>query len=297
MPVPEKPNTRLKVAEATELMAFLLIKLPQKNRNNIKTLLREKHVWVEGRVQTQYNFGLFPSQEVEIRWNKTTAEKPFPGLTILFEDPHLIVIDKPEGLLSIATENHETQTAYRVLSDHVKRQNPANKIFVVHRLDRETSGVMVFAKSEKVKLLLQESWEPTTKERTYLAIAEGRIQTPSGQIQSYLHESKTFLVYSSQTPNRGGQLATTHYETLQNNAEFTLLKVNLETGRKNQIRVHFQDLGHPIVGDKKYGSTRNPIGRLGLHAWILAFTHPITNEKIRFETKIPSKFLGLLAKN
>ena len=297
MKKPEKPNTRLKVAEAAELMAFLLLKLPQKNRNNVKTLLRDKHVWVEGRAQTQFNFGLLPNQEVEIRWNKNAVQQQYAGLTILFEDPHLVVIDKPEGLLSIATDNHETQTAYRILSDHVKRQNPANKIFVVHRLDRETSGVMVFAKNEKIKRLLQESWESTTKERTYLAIAEGRLQPSAGTVQSYLHESKTFLVYSSQNPNLGGQLATTHYETMQNNSEFTLLKVNLETGRKNQIRVHLQDLGHSIIGDKKYGSTQNPIKRLGLHAWILAFTHPITNEQIRFETKMPSKFLGLLTKN
>jgi 23S rRNA pseudouridine1911/1915/1917 synthase len=195
-------------------------------------------------------------------------------------------------MLSIATDRREDQTAYSILSRHVKQQSPTHKIFIVHRLDRETSGVMVFAKSEKIQKLLQETWGPTTKERTYLAVVGGVLAQSSGTIVSYLNESKALIVYSSQNPNQG-QKAITHYETIQSNKQFSLLKVNLETGRKNQIRVHMQDLGHSVVGDKKYGSNLNPIGRLGLHAWVLGFTHPITKEKMRFETKVPPKFLSL----
>ncbi len=288
----DRPSAYLKVTEEVELMSFLIAQLPHKNRNNIKTLLRDKQVLVEGRVVTQYNHLLKPNQKVEISGSKARKEQKYTGLTILFEDPYLIVIDKQEGVLSIATDRREDQTAYSILSNHVKQQNSSNKIFIVHRLDRETSGVMVFAKSEKIQKLLQETWGPTTKERTYLAVVGGALTEPSGTIISYLNESKALIVYSSQNPNQG-QKAITHYETVKSNQRFSLLKVNLETGRKNQIRVHMQDLGHPVVGDKKYGSHLNPIGRLGLHAWILGFTHPITQEKLRFETKIPPKFLGL----
>lgn len=288
----DKPSAYLKVTEEVELMSFLIAQLPQKNRNNIKTLLRDKQVLVEGRVVTQFNHLLKPNQKVEISGRKARREQKYAGLTILFEDPHLIVIEKQEGILSIATDRREDQTAYSILSSHVKQQSSSNKIFIVHRLDRETSGVMVFAKSEKIQKLLQETWGPTTKERTYLAVVGGVLAEPSGTIISYLNESKALIVYSSQNPNQG-QKAITHYETIQSNKQFSLLKVNLETGRKNQIRVHMQDLGHSVVGDKKYGSNLNPIGRLGLHAWILGFTHPITKEKLRFETKVPPKFLSL----
>lgn len=288
----DKPSAYLKVTEEAELMSFLIAQLPQKNRNNIKTLLRDKQVLVEGRVVTQYNHLLKPDQKVEISGSKVNREQKHAGLTILFEDPHLIVIEKQEGMLSIATDRREDKTAYSILSSHVKQQSPSDKIFIVHRLDRETSGVMVFAKSEKIQKLLQETWGPTTKERTYLAVVEGVLAKPSGTVISYLNESKALIVYSSQNPNQG-QKAITHYETIQSNKQFSLLKVNLETGRKNQIRVHMQDLGHSVVGDKKYGSNLNPIGRLGLHAWILGFTHPITKEKLRFETKVPPKFLSL----
>lgn len=288
----DKPSAFLKVTEPTELMAFLIAQLPHKNRNNIKTLLRDKQVLVEGRVVTQFNHLLQPNQKVEITGSKARKEHKYTGLTILFEDPHLIVIEKQEGLLSIATDNRGETTAYRILSDHVKKQNAGQKIFVVHRLDRDTSGVMVFAKSEKIQKLLQETWGPETKERTYLAVTEGVLAPPTGTVLSYLNESKAMIVYSSQNPGQG-QKAITHYETIRANKQWSLLKVNLETGRKNQIRVHLQDLGHPIVGDKKYGARFNPIGRLGLHAWVLGFMHPITKEKLRFETKIPPKFLSL----
>jgi 23S rRNA pseudouridine1911/1915/1917 synthase len=289
-PAPPKPDLVLDVREPAELMPFLLAQLPHKNRNNVKTLLRDRQVWIEGRAVSQFNHPLQPGQQVTIRGTKLPPERQYRGLRIVFEDEHLIVIEKEAGLLTIATDKEKQRTAYRTLSDHVKEDDLEARIFIVHRLDRETSGLMVFAKSERVQGLMQETWGPTTKERTYLALTQGRVEPPAGTVESYLRESKALIVYSSPKPN-GGQHAITHYETLRANRDFSLLKVNLETGRKNQVRVHLQDLGHPLVGDKKYGSTVDPLGRLGLHAWVLAFQHPITGEALRFETAIPGRFL------
>jgi 23S rRNA pseudouridine1911/1915/1917 synthase len=279
------------VTENTELMVFLIAKMPHKSRVNIKTILRDKQVLVDGRATTQFNHPLIPGQEVTIKTLKAYQEKPYKGLSIIFEDQHLIVINKDEGMLSISTDKEKELTAYSILSNHVKKTNPANRIFVVHRLDRETSGLMMYAKSEKVQKLLQESWH-ATKERIYLAVTEGKLPQSDGTVESYLVESKAFIVYSSQNPNNG-QKAITHYQTLKSNNNYSLVKVTLETGRKNQVRVHMQDLGHPVIGDAKYGSKVNPIKRLGLHAWVLTFVHPVTKESLHFETPIPKKFTGL----
>jgi 23S rRNA pseudouridine1911/1915/1917 synthase len=190
----------------------------------------------------------------------------------------------------MATEDEKKETAYSLLSQYVKSLDHKNKIFIVHRLDRETSGVMMFARSSNVQELLQEAWNMNVTERTYLAIVEGAVENDKGTISSYLRESKAFIVYSSEEPVKGSQKAITHYKVLQRTKAYSLVEVTLETGRKNQIRVHMQDIGHPVIGDKKYGSSVNPIKRLGLHAWVLAFTHPITKKELRFETEIPNAF-------
>lgn len=284
-------ETKFVVKEETELLVFLLKNI-NKSRNDVKILLRDKQVLVEGRAVTQFNHLLKPEQIVEVRWKKVLEEQKQRGLSIVFEDQYLIVIEKQEGVLSIATEKQKDNTAYSTLSSYLKRQNPANRIFVVHRLDRETSGLMIFAKSEKVQKLLQESWNDTIEERTYLAVTEGSIEKDHGTIVSYLAESKALIVYSSQNP-AVGQRAVTHYEVLRRSKKYSLVKFNLETGRKNQIRVHAQDMKHPIIGDAKYGATGNPINRLGLHAWVLSFKHPVTKENLRFETEVPAKFMKL----
>jgi len=291
-----KSTQTFNVSEAAELMSFLIAKMPHQSRTNIKSLLRDGQIYVEGKVVTQFNHPLTSGQKVEISSVKA-SKLPVrtTGVRILFEDAYLLIVEKEAGLLSIATDKGNEPTAYRILSEHVKRQDPKNKIFIVHRLDRDTSGVMVFAKSEDIKNKLQSSWGPDTKERTYVALVERKPTAAEGTIRSYLQESKATIVYSSQQPERG-QLAITHYETLRSNAHFSLLKVALETGRKNQIRVHMQDIGHPVVGDKKYGATQNPIQRLGLHAWVLGFAHPITQNYLRYESKIPPKFLGVFEK-
>lgn len=294
MPKPPapKPNTVLPVTEPGELLAFVLARLAGKNRHAVKALLRDRQLLVDGTPVTQFNHPLTPGQNVEVVWEKPAEPKRYRGLTVLFEDDHLLVIEKAAGLLSIATPKEKFNNAYAILSDHVKRQDPRNRIFVVHRLDRDTSGLMLFAKSEQVQGLLQETWQATVQERTYLAVVEGAVREPKGTIESYLHENKALVVYSNQNAYRG-QHAVTHYERLKTVPGFSLLKMNLETGRKNQIRVHLQDLGHPIVGDEKYGATADPLGRLGLHAWVLAFVHPVTGKAMRFETPVPRQFSAL----
>ncbi len=288
----KKAEVHFEVSEPAELMTFLLDKMPHKSRHNIKSYLRDKQVLVDNKAETQYNYKLRVGQSVNIKSSKAPEIQKYKGLTIIYEDQYLLVIEKQEGFLSIATEKQKLYNAYSTLSDHVKKQDPANRIFVVHRLDRETSGLMMFAKSERIQKLLQESWNETIQQRTYLAVVEGHIEYPLGTVRSYLVESKALTVYSTSNPDLGKE-AITHYDTIDATEFNTLVKVNLETGRKNQIRVHMKDIGHPIVGDEKYGAKTDPIGRLGLHAWVLSFVHPITDEEMYFETTVPKKFLSL----
>jgi len=288
-----KPNKfSFTVVENSVLMEFLMSQMAHKSRNNIKSLLGHKQVLVDGKPVSQFDYPLLPGQKVEISSNRILPEQKFREYNIVYEDQHLIVIDKMAGLLSMATETEKRATAYSLLSKHVKKQDKSNKIFIVHRLDRETSGLMLFAKSETVKNKLQETWNDTVIERTYIAVVEGSVEKQEGTISSYLSEDKVFKMHSS--PHSGsGKEAITHFSILKKNNTYSLLKVNLETGRKNQIRIHMQEMGHSIAGDKKYGAATNPIKRLGLHAQQLSFIHPINGEKMNFETKIPRVFLRL----
>lgn len=289
----QRMSTQHTVAEPGELMAFLIARLPGKNRNNIKSLLSNKQILIDGKVYTQFNHPVLPGQVVTVAANRAPEISQYRGLTILFDDQYLIVINKQAGLLSMSTNRERDRTAYGILSDYVKKVDPNNKVFIIHRLDRETSGVMMYAKSEKVQRLMQESWNDTTKERTYVALVEGVPDPPTGTISSYLHESKALIVYSSQNPD-SGRLSVTNYAVRKAGEHYALLELELETGRKNQIRVHMQDIGYPIAGDSKYGAATNPIGRLGLHAERLAFEHPITGERMQFDAPVPKLFLAMV---
>ncbi|WP_153735788.1 RluA family pseudouridine synthase [Aquibacillus halophilus] len=277
------------VEEEAELLPFLLDTLSNRSRNSVKSILTRGQVYVNGEVITKHNFQLEPGYKISIEKNIVAKAASFTGLKIVHEDDDIIVIEKESGLLSISSPKEKSLTAYKQLMTYVQKINPKNRVFVVHRLDRDTSGVMMFAKSEKVKLKLQNSWKDIVEERAYIALVEGVIKKQEGTITSWLKESKTLKMYSSSNPN-DGQHAVTHYQKIQSNTNFTLLNVHLETGRKNQIRVHMEDIGHPIVGDKKYGSKVNPISRLGLHAKTLAFKHPTTDEIMRFESNTPKSF-------
>ncbi|WP_068615542.1 RluA family pseudouridine synthase [Paenibacillus tuaregi] len=286
---PPKPRIHT-VKEQTELLPFLIETLRHLSRNSVKSILARGQVTVNSEPVTAYNYRLEPGYIVSIHPDKVTSSAPLVGMTILYEDEHIIVIQKEHGLLSVSAGQENEITAYRQLMSHVRQSDPGNRIFIVHRLDRDTSGVMLFAKSEKVQQTLQNGWQDIVKERSYVALVDGEVKKQEGTISSWLKESSTLKMYSSPYPN-DGQHAVTHYKKLQSNMWFSLLEVHLETGRKNQIRVHMEDIGHPVAGDKKYGSKSKEIGRLGLHARILAFEHPVTGEIIRFETDIPKVFM------
>lgn len=287
----DKPRSYT-VNEPAQLLPFLLQSLSHLSRNAVKSILTRGQVSVDGRKVTAHNYELQPGQNVTISSKASAQETPFIGLTIVHEDQDIIVVLKESGLLTIAAPNEPEMTAYRQLTAYVRRSNPKHRIFIVHRLDRDTSGLLVFAKSEKVQQQMQTTWQDSVKERIYYAVVEGVVKKPEGTITSWLKESKTLIMYSSRKPN-DGQHAVTHYKVLATTKTNSLLEVQLETGRKNQIRVHLQDIGHPVVGDKKYGARSNPIGRLGLHAGVLAFTHPVTGHPMRFNAELPKAFKRL----
>lgn len=285
-------KTRLQVLEPAELMIFLMDRMPDQSRNNIKSLLSHGQIVVDGKIVQQYNYLLQAGQEVLVHWSPIRVKEADEGLNIIYEDADLIVIDKSEGLLTIASDKEKEQTAYHILMNYVRKTNKMERIFIVHRLDRETSGVMLFAKNAEIKNLFQNRWKEIMVDRAYIAVVEGQIRIKEDTIKSWLLETRTKIMYSSSKPGDGLE-AVTNYKVMQNTENYSLLEIHLETGRKNQIRVHMQDIGHSIIGDKKYGSKTNPIGRLALHAQKLAFRHPVTKELMRFETEIPPKFLQL----
>ena len=291
----EKRNLTFKVKEQNELMKFLIENLPNKNRNNIKSLLKNKQVLVDGAAISQFNHPLNPGQEVMITESRF-SDKDMKGIKVVYEDEYLIAIEKASGILSIATDKEREKTAYNIVKNYVKSRNPLEKLFIVHRLDRETSGVMIFAKTEEMQQLLQTNWQKMVLERTYVAVVEGKVEKNSDTIVSYLKENSAFVTFSSDKEIEGSKKAITHYTVLKRSKGFSLVEANIETGRKNQIRVHMQSLGHSVVGDKKYGATTNPLGRLGLHAKSIIFKHPKTGKVLSFQTGIPPKFSGMFKK-
>ena len=291
----EKRNLTFKVKEQNELMKFLIENLPNKNRNNIKSLLKNKQVLVDGAAISQFNHPLNPGQEVMITESRF-SNKDMKGIKVVYEDEYLIAVEKASGILSIATDKEREKTAYNIVKNYVKSRNPLEKLFIVHRLDRETSGVMIFAKTEEMQQILQTNWQKMVLERTYVAVVEGKVEKNSDTIISYLKENSAFVTFSSDKEIEGSKKAVTHYTVLKRSKGFSLVEANIETGRKNQIRVHMQSLGHSVVGDKKYGATTNPLGRLGLHAKSIIFKHPKTGKVLSFQTGIPAKFSGMFKK-
>lgn len=274
------------VDQQMPLMEFLLLKSGKK-RNDIKKLLKFENVYVDGNVQTYYAYDLQVGQTVEIN----TQKKDF-SLDILYEDQEMIVIDKPCGLLSEQTSKETQKTAYYLVKQYLAKKNES--IYMVHRLDQYTSGILMFVKNKKLYELLTHDWNKYVKTRGYIAIVEGQLKKPKGTIENYLAESKTQNVYITSKEN--GKKAITHYKVIKTQKRYSMLEVYLDTGRKNQIRVHLSSLNNPIVGDQKYGSTSNPIKRLGLHAHEFMFIHPITHKEMRFVSKTPESFNKLFKK-
>lgn len=293
---PKPKQIQFQVSKSSELLKFLIDQLKGKSRTTVKALLTHRQVSVEHHTITQFDYPVLPGQQVIVTYGKIPEEIKYKGLRILFEDPYIIVIEKEAGMLSIATAKEKLLTTYSILSGHVKRDNPNNRIFVVHRLDRDTSGIMMFAKSEEVQSVMQKAWQDAVIERTYVAVVEGVVEKDDGTIRSFLKENKALVMYSTKVPGEGDE-AITHYKVLRRGDAITLVEVKLETGRKNQIRVHMKDIGHPVVGDKKYGAKLNLIGRTCLHARVLAFIHPVNGSEVRYETPVPGPFMSVFARH
>lgn len=280
------------VEQTSQLLPFLLDKLPKKGRNKVKGLLTHRQVAIDGKIATRHDVPLKPGQVVAVASVGGIRKEELHGIRIMYEDDDIIVIDKPPGLLSMATDKERDQTAYRILTDYVQLSQPNNRIFIVHRLDRETSGVMMFAKIESIQQSLQNEWRDVVKERLYTVVVEGQVTKKEDTIKTWLKESKTHTMYVSRPGD--GVVAVTHYKVLKSSSSYSLLEVELETGRKNQIRVHMQSIGHSVAGDKRYGAKTRPISRLTLHARVLSFLHPVTGELLKFETNIPPAFQRLV---
>ena len=281
----------LAVTEETTLLPFLLREVTGKSRNTVKGLLTRRQVMVDGTVVTRFDAPLLPGQQVTLLPPEAAgaAELPFP---VLYQDRDLIAVDKPAGLLSMGNEKERTRTAYRMVSDYVKAREPGGRIFIVHRLDRDTSGVLVFAKNERMKRALQDHWEALVQKRGYVAAVEGDLPEPEGTVRSYLRETATHLVYSGPRGKEGRE-AVTHYRVLARGKGFSLVEVTIDTGRKNQIRVHMQDLGCPVAGDRQYGAQSDPMGRLALHAHVLRFTDPRSKKTLELKASLPLGFQKL----
>lgn len=283
-----RKTRRFPVEHETLLLPFLLTVLTDKSRNNVKSLLTRKLIAVDGRPTSQFDTPLAPGQVVSVldTPGPRSGALPFP---LLYEDEHLIVVNKPAKLLSVANEKEKTRTAYRAVTDYVKSQHVDNRVYVLHRLDRDTSGVLMFARDPQTKELFQSRWNDIILRRGYQAVVEGRPPRDADTIRSFLVETKTHLSFSGQ-PGPGAREAVTHYEVKRSGHGYSLLELSIDTGRKNQIRVHLSELGCPIAGDKQYGAATNPIGRLCLHAGELAFRHPRTGQEVRFTAKMPRDF-------
>lgn len=282
------------VRERCTLLEFIMKQMSGISRNKAKDILSGHGIMVDMKYTTQYDFMLEPGMQVRISKHKRTTELNNKFVKIVYEDKDIIVIEKAPGILSMAATARQ-YCVKTVLDEYFQRRHFKCTAHVVHRLDRETSGLMVYAKNMDAERILEENWQSIVTDRRYIAVLCGKLEREGGTIQSWLKDNKAFITYSSPTDN-GGKLAITHFHTLQTTDEYSLVEMKLETGRKNQIRVHMKDLGHPVAGDDKYGNGQNPLGRLALHAFRLEFFHPITRQRMEFETPFPTPFTRLFNK-
>ena len=289
--VKDNKVVEMTVRGPSPLLEYLLVNVKQ-SRNNIKALLKNKKILVDGVVVTQFDYMLRPKQVVSISKYPMMQKSLKSSLDIVYEDDDFIVINKPAGLLSVGTDKEITETAYRMVMDYVRTDNRKGELFITHRLDRDTSGLLIFTKSYKLREAMQDDWNKLVKVRGYYAVVEGRLIKKQETLKNYLKENELHMIYI--TPNKHeAQEAITHYQVMKESKDFSLLDVKIDTGRKNQIRVQLNHIGHPVLGDNKYGEPANPFKRLMLHAYKLEFIHPITKKTFKFETKIPPVFLKL----
>ena len=276
------------------LLEYLLATL-HGTRSKIKATLQGRGIKVNGRVVTQYDYPLTPGTRISVSNSKRNDNFKSRYVNIVYEDQYLIVIDKKPGILSMAA-GRSSLNVKSVLDDYFKRTRQKCHAHVVHRLDRDTSGLMIYAKDMDTEQILEHEWHDIVYDRRYVALVSGEMTQQSGTIANWLKDNSAYVTYSSPVDN-GGKYAVTHFQLLDNSTEHSLVEYRLETGRKNQIRVHTADMGHPVCGDVKYGNGDNPLHRLCLHAYVLCFYHPVTRRPMEFSTLIPSKFKEIINKD
>lgn len=278
---------KLMVKKEDKLLNYLYKNL-EMSKKKVKSLLTHGDIYIDRQKVTQYNFKLFPGMVIRIL-HKNNQNLIFD---ILYEDDFILVVDKPSGLLTVATEKEKTNTLYHYVLEYLQKKRKSNRVFIVHRLDKDTSGLIVFAKNQKVKDLLQKNWNQYIKLRQYHAIVEGILKKKQDRLVHRLLETKTNLVYISK--RKMGKEAITNYQVEKENSSYSFLNIQIETGRKNQIRVQLAHIGHPIVGDLKYGKKDKKFSRLFLHADKLILFHPILKKQMTFESSIPKEFLKII---
>ena len=281
-------ETVFTVREEGELLEFLMKAMDGISRTKVKKMLTYDSVYVNDRVVSQHNFQLKPNMRVSIK--KSSEGNRFKNfwVKIVFEDDHILVVEKKAGILSSSTTPKD-ESVKTILNYYLDKTHQHANAHTVHRLDKFTSGLIIFAKSKKVALEFEQDWKERVYDRRYVALVHGELPKSQGTVASWLKDDSHYVTHSSQEDN-GGKYAVTHYKKLKSGNGYSLVELQLETGRKNQIRVHLQDLGCPVVGDLKYGDGSDPINRLGLHAYKLCFKHPVTGEDMKFETDIPKSF-------
>ena len=304
-----KQDTVLRVEQDGLLMDFLQTKMGGMAKSSIKQLLGQRRVTINNAIQTRHDTPIRRGDTVVVASGRGNIELRHPKLRIIYEDDALIVVEKKNGLLTVPVNQKSSETTvFSILKEYVKKQSYRNTVHVVHRLDRETSGLLVFAKSPDLQEYMRSYWRQLVTKRTYVALVEGKLEKKEGKITSWLTENPRTALVSSSPVDNGGLLAITNYKVLRESnlqtdemdlgAAYSLVELNLETGRTNQIRVHMASMGHPVVGDRKYGhgNESSPIDRLCLHARVLEFIHPMTEKKVRFEASTPKEFARIFTK-
>ncbi|MBQ9236844.1 MAG: RluA family pseudouridine synthase [Prevotella sp.] len=275
------------VTKEMPLLEYLIATLPG-SKNKIKDTLRGRGIKVNGKVVTQYDYPLAPGMKISVSNSKKNDTFKSRYVNLVYEDQYLVVVEKKPGILSMAA-GHSSLNVKSVLDDYFQRTRQGCRAHVVHRLDRDTSGLMIYAKDMETEQILEHEWHDIVFDRRYVALCSGEYEEDTGTIANWLKDNKAYVTYSSPVDN-GGKYSVTHFCVLNRSPYHSLVEFKLETGRKNQIRVHTADMGHPVCGDIKYGNGDDPIHRLCLHAYVLCFYHPVTHRPMEFSTPIPPSF-------
>ena len=287
----EESYTHYLVETEAPLLEWLLTHLQGYSRSKVKATLQGRGIRVNGKCITQFDYPLHPGDKIAVSLSKKNNQFHNRFVKLVYEDRFLVVVEKREGILSMAA-GHSSLNVKTVLDDYFRKTHQHCTAHVVHRLDRDTSGLMVYAKDMQTEQILEHEWHDIVYDRRYVAVVSGEMLEDEGTVANWLKDNRNYVTYSSPVDN-GGKYAVTHFHVLDRTTDHSLVEYKLETGRKNQIRVHAADMGHPVCGDVKYGNGDNPIGRLCLHAFLLCFYHPITHERMEFETPIPPQFRKL----